>query len=137
MAFLKQQARSWIEQLRLPEAAKNVQRADRAGLLPMDPGPERAIAECVAWLGRAQDQSLTQDGGVARHYSLIDGWAASYPETTGYIVATLIAVGQAYFQDQQIERARRMLDWLVSIQFAEGAFQGGMIDQNSASACHV
>jgi hypothetical protein len=30
---------------------------------------------------------------------------------------------------ESIERARRMLDWLVSIQFPEGGFQGGMIGQ--------
>lgn len=27
-----------------------------------------AVREGLAWLGRAQDSSATQDGGVARHY---------------------------------------------------------------------
>jgi hypothetical protein len=31
-------------------------------------------------------------------------------------------------RDEPRERARRMLDWLVSIQLAEGGFQGGRID---------
>src|SRR4030095_14992235 len=31
--------------------------------------------------------------------------------------------------DEPIVRARRMLDWLVSIQFPDGGFQGGMVGQ--------
>ena len=31
------------------------------------------------WLCRAQDCSRNADGGVARDYSLINGWASSYP----------------------------------------------------------
>ena len=79
----------------------------------------------VDWLARAQDLSRTQDGGAARHYGVIDGWSASYPETSGYIVATLIECGGA----EQLNRARKMLDWLLAIQFEEGGFQGGMVDQ--------
>ena len=70
-----------------------------------------------------------KDGGVARHYSLIDGWSASYPETSGYIVATLIDFGERERNNEAVVRARRILDWLVSIQFQNGGFQGGMIDQ--------
>ena len=129
MAPLKRLAKGWLEQLRLPAAAKAAQRADRKGPFATDPGPERAIAECLAWIGRAQDCSRTKDGGVARHYSLIDGWAPSYPETTGYIVATLIAAGESQASEEWLVRARRMLDWLLAIQFPEGGFQGGMVTQ--------
>jgi hypothetical protein len=94
-----------------------------------DPGPERAIAEGISWLCYAQDHSASRDGGVARHFSVIDGWASSYPETTGYIADTLIGCGEESGDQNIIERSRRMLDWLVSIQFPDGAFQGGMIDQ--------
>jgi hypothetical protein len=103
-------------------------RRDRGTSPAVDPGIERANAEAVAWLGRAQDQSTTADGGVARHYSLINGWSASYPETTGYIVPTLLDYAHRYAAEEVRERARRMLDWLVSIQFPEGGFQGGMVD---------
>ena len=112
----------------MPALAKTVLRDEEAGTSG-DPGPARIIEACVAWLGQAQDSSLTNDGGVARHYSLIDGWAASYPETTGYIVPTMILHGLENQNAKSIERARRMLDWLVSIQFPEGGFQGGMVGQ--------
>ena len=130
MVILKERAQRWLERMQLQPAAKSVLRGDeRRGLYPADPGAARIVDEGIAWLGRAQDHSATQDGGVARHYSLLDGWAASYPETTGYIVSTLISHGQQKGGGESISRARRMLDWLVSIQFPEGGFQGGMIGQ--------
>jgi hypothetical protein len=73
--------------------------------------------------------STTRDGGVARHYSLIDGWGASYPETSGYIIPTLLEFGKRYQRNDVIERARKIADWLLSIQFPEGGFQGGMVNQ--------
>ncbi len=113
---------------RLPLAAKREGARDRRGLRADDPGIERVVDECVLWLGRAQDLSRSSDGGVARDYSLIDGWSSSYPETTGYIVPTMLEY--AHWKNDSVvrERARRMLDWLVSIQFPEGGFQGGLID---------
>ena len=122
-------AKEWLERWRLPSVAKEALRLDRAKVEVPDPGPARVIEECVRWLGRAQDHSLSQDGGVARHYSLIDGWSPSYPETTGYIIPTLLNYGSETDRKESIDRARRMLDWLVSIQFPEGGFQGGMIHQ--------
>jgi Squalene-hopene cyclase C-terminal domain len=112
----------------LPPAARAIAAADRrgAGSYP-DPGPDRLVAECLAWLERAQNASSSADGGVARHYSAISGWAPSYPETTGYLVPTLLACAERTGRQDLVDRARRMLDWLVAIQFPEGAYQGGVI----------
>ena len=129
MISLRKTAKAWIEQVTLPRPARAARRLDRKGLPDFDPGAERAIAEGLSWLGYAQDRTASQDAGVARHFSLIDGWASSYPETTGYIAETLIAVGEERTDQALIRRAQRMLDWLVSIQFPDGAFQGGMVDQ--------
>jgi hypothetical protein len=129
MRTFQQRAKNLFDQRRLSPAAKAMLQQDRLGVSAADPGPARVIEEGILWLGRAQDNSLSQDGGVARHYSLIDGWARSYPETTGYIVPTLITHGLETAHNRAIERARRMLDWLVSIQFSEGGFPGGTIDQ--------
>ena len=114
---------------RLPAAARAARRRDRAGLLDCDPGARRVIEEGMAWIGRAQDRSLSSDGGVARHFSLVSGWSASYPETTGYLVPTVIEYAERQKDQRARARARRMLDWLVSIQFPGGGFQGGMIDE--------
>ncbi|MEM8950801.1 MAG: hypothetical protein AAGA21_12745 [Pseudomonadota bacterium] len=113
----------------LPAAARTQDRQDRQNRPLDDPGNERAIDACLGWLARAQDRSATSDGGVARHFSLIEGWAPSYPETTGYIIPTLLA--EAIHQDdaEWERRAKAMLDWLVAIQLPSGGFQGGMITQ--------
>lgn len=114
--------------IRLPPAAKAAIRRDRKGVLAPDPGIDRAIDEGFAWLCRAQDCSASGDGGVARDYSLISGWSSSYPETTGYIIPTFIDYARLRHSQDARRRARRMLDWLVSIQFPGGGFQGGRID---------
>jgi len=102
---------------------------DRRGLAGEDPGPARAVEEGVGWLCRAQDRSASADGGFARHFGLTDGWAPSYPETTGYIVPTLLASSDPAL----IERARRALDWLAAIQMDSGAFQGGVVNDPNKS----
>ena len=114
--------------MQLPAPAKRERRRDRGGLPATDPGLDRVIDAAVGWLGRAQDCSVSADGGVARDYSLLGGWATSYPETTGYIVPTMIDYAEMTGDQGASERARRMLDWLAAIQFDEGGFQGGRID---------
>jgi hypothetical protein len=92
------------------------------------------ILEGLAWMGRAQDHSLSADGGVARHYCLVTGWATSYPETTGYIIPTIIREARLSGDARLLERTRKMLDWLVSIQMPCGAFQGGAIGDSPVVA---
>ncbi|RJQ76357.1 MAG: hypothetical protein C4519_14680 [Desulfobacteraceae bacterium] len=124
------QIHNYRYQARLPEAAKDAHHKDLRGLPETDPGADQIIRAGIAWLCRAQDRSATQDGGVARHYSLIDGWSASYPETTGYIAPTMLDYARATGEKEVRERARRMLDWLVAIQLPQGGFQGGLIDSD-------
>jgi len=102
---------------------------DEAGLPADDPGIERTVAASLDWIARAQDCSTTQDGGVARDFSLLKGWGASYPETTGYIIPTLLDAAATAHRPDLHDRARRMLDWLVAIQLPGGGFQGGTVAQ--------
>jgi Squalene-hopene cyclase C-terminal domain len=81
----------------------------------------------VAWLGRAQDHSTSADGGVARHYSLVTGWGASYLETTGYIIPTMLSYASLRGDETARQRAQKMLDFLVANQLPEGGFQGSSI----------
>jgi hypothetical protein len=107
-------------------AARAEMRREQEPSIDTDIPITRAITEALAWIGRAQDHSSSKDGGVARHYCLITGWGPSYPETTGYIVPTLIREGKACQDADLLERTRRMLDWLVSIQMPSGAYRGGV-----------
>jgi hypothetical protein len=127
LTLLKRSVMRRVSSLVLTPAARAERRLDASGVPDRDPGLERAIDESIAWLCRAQDASKSADGGVARHYSLVSGWAASYPETTGYIVPTLLAYARQRGDDRVEQRARRMLDWLVSIQLPSGGFRGGSV----------
>lgn len=130
---LNQKLSSMFGRSKLTHAALLARDQDAKGLPKTDPGIEHVIRECVNWIGRAQDHSRSQDGGVARHFSLIDGWGSSYPETTGYIVPTLLSYAKSSVGMDSAEiartRARRMLAWLITIQLPCGGFQGGTIGE--------
>ncbi len=126
---LLNKARKVRDDLALPVAAKAESRRDKRTALLRDPGIAATVAAALDWLGAAQDSSLSSDGGIARDYSLVSGWRASYPETSGYIVPTLLRGQPGISNAVPRERARAVLDWLVSIQLDGGGFQGGVIGQ--------
>jgi hypothetical protein len=124
--FLQRVREAW-EAMSLPALARSERRRDHAGAPSKDPGLEAVLHASIDWLGAAQERSASADGGVARSYDLLRGWETSYPETTGYIIPTCIEYAQRFQRRDVLDRARRMVDWLVSIQLPEGGFQGGRI----------
>ncbi|HKV51954.1 MAG TPA: beta-L-arabinofuranosidase domain-containing protein, partial [Gemmatimonadaceae bacterium] len=86
------------------------------------------LVAAAGWLARAQDAQT--DGGVSGRYHLGRGWSSSYPETTGYLVPTMLALeseaGVVGFRD----RARRAIEFLLGVQLAGGGFPGMEIAQN-------
>ncbi len=128
LSKLKKSLRSAHSYLILPAAAKAEIRKDKEGLPDRDPGNDQVVAASISWLKTAQDCSISRDGGLARHYSMIDGWSSSYPEMTGYIIPTLLKHANGTQDAGLIARVRKMLDWLLSIQMSDGGFQGGLID---------
>lgn len=102
-------------------------------------GETRARAEAAAaWLVRAQD--ATPDGGVSYGYFPVSGargWEVSYPETTGYIITSLVNFSHETNQPFLFERARHMALWEAEVQMPCGAVQGGKAttpDKQSAAA---
>jgi hypothetical protein len=124
---LKVALRELVEFRNLPVAARNEYLSDHIGIWRKDPGIDLAVSNGINWLCLAQDKSISQDGGVAIYYSLLTGWGASYPETTGYIIPTMIDYSKSNENASIRQRAKRMLDWLVSIQLEDGSYQGGDI----------
>lgn len=112
-----------------PQTARSAHKLDCSGRDLNDPGAQATIDANIAWICRAQDYSLSQDGGVARHYSILKSWATSYPETTGYIVPTLLLEARIRDSNEIRERCTRMLNWLLTLQFPNGSFPGGIIGQ--------
>ncbi|MGD9489368.1 MAG: prenyltransferase/squalene oxidase repeat-containing protein [Calditrichaceae bacterium] len=78
------------------------------------------LDEAYGWLCRAQD--ATKNGGVSSAFHLYRGWLTSYPETTGYIIETLLDYHHIRQEESIIIRVRKMADWLLEIQFEDGAF---------------
>lgn len=84
------------------------------------------LKEAADWILRAQD--VTPDRGVSRMFSLVKGWGASYPETTGYIIPTLLDYAKFSLEPEYRHRALEMADWELAIQLDCGAIQAGAID---------
>ena len=78
----------------------------------------RHVLAAEDWLCRAQDAS--RDGGVSYGYTFGRGWRGPYPETSGYVVPTFFRL--ALRDPSYRERARRIVDWLLRIQNADGSF---------------
>ena len=80
-------------------------------------------------MGRAQD--ITGNGGVSGRYFLGHGWSSSYPETTGYIIPTFLALSKRLNSDQFIQRAQKAVNFLLTLQLPDGGFPGGEIHENT------
>jgi glycosyltransferase involved in cell wall biosynthesis len=80
-----------------------------------DKGALRAACE---WLIHAQEPS----GGYRHSYHLLYGWQPAYPETTGYIIPTLLQARARLGDDRLGQSAKKAFQWLQSIQAADGSF---------------
>jgi hypothetical protein len=87
------------------------------------------LEEAAAWILRAQTAS--PDDGVSAGYSFEDGWLASYPETTGYIIPTLLAYAEYSGDGEYARRALEMADWLLTVQLTGGGFPGHFVDREN------
>lgn len=100
---------------------------------------DKHLNETVSWLCRAQDS--TPDKGVSRSYKAAgykgygpSGWQASYPETTGYIIPTMIEAAVYMNDDSLKQRARDMADWEIQIQLPTGAVMGSVVTAKPSPA---
>jgi hypothetical protein len=88
---------------------------------------ERARA-AVDWILRGQVAG--GDGGVSLGYFPCDveqGWRPSYPETTGYIITSLLEYSRRFQETAVGAQALRMAEWETEIQMTSGAVQGGPV----------
>lgn len=65
-------------------------------------------------------------GGSAAYFSPLSGWSAPYPETSGYIVPTLLE-GAGELRDPDLkEAALNVGEWLLTLQHEQGWWPGGL-----------
>jgi len=86
-----------------------------------------ALERATDWL--ITSQKANTDGGMGS-FHLVNKWSASYPETTGYIIPTLINYGKKNNQHAATDSAIRAADFLIKIQKESGGWQGGRIGEN-------
>ena len=86
----------------------------------------RHLLEAVGWLVRAHDATDGRGGVSGGYYPSRGGWLASYPETTGYIIPTLLDVADVLGDPSLEDRAGSMSRWEIDIQLASGAVRGGV-----------
>lgn len=94
---------------------------------PLHAARNEALEAAVEWLLEAQ--KATSDNGFGS-YHMARGWSASYPETTGYIIPTLLEYDRKFDQERMVIAALKAADFLLSIQKENGGWQGGRIGED-------
>jgi hypothetical protein len=98
-------------------------RGRRSGALDAD----TALDEAVAWLCRSHD--ATGRRGSSKGYSLLHGWMPAYPETTGYVLGTLLEYGErSGGRPDLAARAREMGSWEAEVQEPDGGIMEGHVE---------
>ena len=84
---------------------------------------ESHLAATADWLLRSVARGR---GGSCAHFSPLLGWSRPYPETTGYLIPTLLRLHER-LRDRDLQgTAIRLGRWLLSIQLDDGAWQSGL-----------
>ena len=81
------------------------------------------LRAALDWLRDAQD--AVADGGVSWGYQLRRGWMPSYPETTGYIIPTLLDLARLGHGADLQGRAERCVEFVARVQLPDGSFPAG------------
>jgi hypothetical protein len=104
------------------------------------PGPETLptleryalhLRATTAWMLRSIEAG---GGGSCAYFSPVTGWSRPYPETTGYLIPTLLELERALPGADAGEAALRAGRWLLEVQRPDGAWNGGVHPPRQARA---
>ena len=85
-----------------------------------------ALQRAIAWLCESHD--VTGREGSSKGFSLLHGWLPAYPETTGYVIGTLLAAAPRLGDRVElVERAREMGAWEEAVQERDGGIMEGHV----------
>lgn len=85
------------------------------------------VAAACGWIARSERPT----GGSAAQYTPLVGWSRAYPETTGYIIPTLIDASRRLRVKDHGARAIRFGEWLRGIQNPDGSWNAGLYPSRS------
>ncbi len=121
--------RSRVRATLLPATvARDTGRLASAPLLPPRVGVrDDGLGAAIAWLCRSHD--VTGRRGSAKAFTLVHGWMPAYPETTGYVLGTLLEYARrAGGRDDLVQRATEMGHWEMEIQEDDGGTMEGHLE---------
>lgn len=96
--------------------------------MPLVAEPLEATArylECAREIGAWLQKSLRPNGGSSAYYAPGVGWVDAYPETTGYLIPTLLELERRFAGCDYQAQAERAGAWLLEIQSSEGWWPAG------------
>lgn len=102
---------------------------------PRPGGDAEHLDATLSWLGHAHDAAGGQ--GVSARFDVARGWDRPYPETTGYIIPTMLHHARISDSPGSADRAVAMGDWLLSLQQPEGWIAGGLAREGGAGRPEV
>lgn len=83
----------------------------------------RVLADAMTWVESAHD--VTGRHGISAGYDLTGGWLPTYPETSGYLIPTMLRAAEVLGRPGLAARAEQVGEWLLGLQRPSGAFPGG------------
>ena len=87
--------------------------------------PDGALQAAIDWLCLTHD--VTGRRGSSLGYHLLRGWMPAFPETTGYIIGTLLEHATRTGDAALVERARELGDWEIEVQNPDGGVMQGAL----------
>ncbi|MEZ5059865.1 MAG: hypothetical protein R2879_22760, partial [Saprospiraceae bacterium] len=94
-----------------------------------------AVSPSVQWLRESMD--INQGQGSSAYFSRfrhpIKGWSPAYPETTGYLIPTLLTYSKISGFEDLKEYSERCLKWLLDIQNPNGWFPALYVSSQKSS----
>jgi hypothetical protein len=121
--------RARLRYLLLPAfPVRDATRALIASIVPPRVGvPDNALSAAIGWLCATHD--VTGRRGSSKGYTLLHGWLPAYPETTGYILGTLLEYARrSGARPDLVERAVQMGRWEEGIQESDGGIMEGHVE---------
>jgi len=87
---------------------------------------DRYVASLDLAMGWLLQSVCKGGGGSCAHAIPLLGWSRPYPETTGYLIPTLLNAADLRENPALAETASALGQWLLDIQHDEGFWFGGL-----------
>jgi hypothetical protein len=107
----------------IPFTSVSTETVDKeVGHIPSIARYERALRATICWLLRSIEHGR---GGSCAYYGIWGYWSTPYPETTGYLIPTLLAYADRAGDGRVHEAAIDLGGWLLDIQQEDGYWHKG------------